>query len=129
MKHGTLIKSYMKTQLAKNADWAVKGMLKIYERQTADEKASEETCHVNDIGFSGCDANILSSFSKQFLTKSYLSEKQLVFVFKKMPKYWAQLWSLISAEKQEAIVSKLLAAKNEKKDSIISEKGLTSLNG
>lgn len=129
MKHGTLIKSYMKAQLATNPDWAVKGMLKIYERQTADEQISEETKHVNDIGFSGCDANILSSFSKQFLTKDYLSEKQLVFVFKKMPKYWAQLWSLISADKQEAIVSKLLAAKTGKNVPMISEKGLTSLNG
>lgn len=93
------IKSYFKAQLATSAAWAIKGMLKIYEFQTNDEKAAETTRYNNDVGFSGCDANILSSFCQQIERGRTLSPKQMALVFKKMPKYWSQLLSLSDQDK------------------------------
>ena len=103
------IKNLFKTKLATDANWAIKGMLKIYEFQTATEKAIQTTKDHNDVGFSGCDGEILSSFSEQVLKGRTLSPKQMALVFKKMPKYWNQLVSLSDMAKIEAAASKIAA--------------------
>jgi len=96
-------------KLGTDANWAVKGMLKIYEFQTTSEKAVQTTTDHNDVGFSGCDAEILSSFSEQVLKGRNLSEKQMAIVFKKMPKYWQQLVKLSDMAKVEAAGAKMAA--------------------
>ena len=92
------IKEYFKNQLGSNKDWAIRGMLKIYEFQTHSEKVCQTTREHNDVGFSGCDAEILSSFCEQFKKWNRLSDKQMAIVFKKMPKYWKQLVSISNME-------------------------------
>ena len=99
----TTVKEYFKRKLAADATWAVKGMLKIYSYQTASEQASQHTHELNCVGFSGCDAEILSSFSQQVERGRTLSPKQMAIVFKKMPRYWKQLWNSIETVKQEAV--------------------------
>jgi hypothetical protein len=115
MKYEALIKNYMKTNLGTNPAWALKGLVEIFNRQTADEQSSDNTCHNNSVGFSGVDAPFLSSLAKQYQSRGSLSPKQMVHVFKKMPRYWSQLWSLIPAEKQAAIIVKLTSEKTEEK--------------
>jgi len=68
-----------------------RALVVIFERQTADEKASDATHDLNSIGFSGVDAEICSSFAKQYISRGSLSEKQMVIARKKMKKYWKQL--------------------------------------
>ena len=82
---------FVKTQLASNPSWAKRALIKIYEFQTAEEQNSQRTKDYNGIGFTGVDGGILSSFAQQFLTKGYLSPKQMELVFRKMPKYWKQV--------------------------------------
>ena len=103
------IKNLFKTKLGTDANWAVKGMLKIYEFQTATEQQIGTTKDHNDVGFSGCDAEILSSFCEQVKKGRTLSEKQMALVFKKMPKYWNQLSKLSDQAKVEAAAVKLAA--------------------
>jgi hypothetical protein len=95
----TAIKEFFKSKLGSDKRWAVKGMLKIYEYQTVAEKAIQDTREHNDVGFSGCDAEILSSFSEQVLMGRILSDRQMTLVLKKMPKYWNQLVQLSDMEK------------------------------
>lgn len=83
--------SFIRFQLTNNPKWAVRGLLRIFENQTEDEKVSEYTKHDNKIGFNGTDATLLTSYAKQYLTKGYLTENQMKYVHKKMPKYAAQL--------------------------------------
>lgn len=97
------VKEYFKRKLSVDSAWAVKGMLKIYSYQTAGEQMSQQTHELNCIGFSGCDAEILSSFSDQVNRGRTLSPKQMAIVFKKMPRYWKQLWNSVEAEKQPAV--------------------------
>ena len=92
------VANYIKHQLATNPVWALKGLVKIYDRQTEDEKASGTTNNLNNIGFSGCDAEILSSFAVQFSKWNRLSDKQMALVLKKMPRYHKQIISMISPE-------------------------------
>lgn len=90
--------AFIKEQLKTNQAWAIKGLLRIYDNQTSDEQVSETTRHWNAIGFSGCDAEILSSFAKQILGGRTMSEKQMAMIFKKVPKYARQLNDIATAE-------------------------------
>ena len=87
------VQEYIKNQLATNPAWAVKALVKVYTLQTFDEQASDRTSHDNGVGFSGVDANILSSFAKQVNAGRNLSPKQMAIVFKKMPRYHKQVMS------------------------------------
>ena len=98
------IRDFLKKQLSTNSNWALRGLVRIYERQTADEQAVMRTEVVNGVGFTGCDAEILSSFAEQYKRRGTLSEKQMVLVFKKMPRYWKQISSLIPKETIEQLV-------------------------
>ena len=66
-------------------------LIKIYNNQTAEEQQIEETTENNNIGFNGADAELLTSFTKQLLRRNYLSEKQMLYLRKKMPKYARQI--------------------------------------
>ena len=101
-----MIKTHIKNQLATNPAWALRALVKIYERQTADEQCSGITKEDNGVGFSGVDANILSSFATQVLNGRNLSAKQMAIVYKKMPRYWKQVASLIPADKLENMAAK-----------------------
>jgi hypothetical protein len=104
----TITKDFIKNQLATNPTWAVKALVKIYERQTIDDQNSQSTKENNGIGFNGLDANILSSFAEQVNKGRNLSVKQMTIVYKKMPRYWKQVASLIPADKLTEIENKLV---------------------
>jgi hypothetical protein len=104
----TITKDFIKNQLATNPTWAVKALVKIYERQTIDEQNSQATKENNGVGFNGLDANILSSFAEQVNKGRNLSVKQMTIVYKKMPRYWKQVASLIPADKLTEIENKLV---------------------
>ena len=87
--------AFLKIKLSSDYNWAVRGMLKIFEYQTASEQSSEQTHDHNNVGFTGVDANILSSFTKQVQKGRVLSEKQQAILFKKMPKYARQLERIV----------------------------------
>lgn len=90
--------AFIKEKLQSNQTWAIKGLLRIYDNQTDDEQRSETTRHWNAIGFSGCDAEILSSFAKQIRGGRTMSDKQMKLIFKKVPKYARQLNDIATAE-------------------------------
>lgn len=82
---------YTRDQLGHNAAWALRGLKRIYEYQTAAEQAAEDTREWNNVGFTGADGHILTSFAKQYERRGSLSEKQMGILFTRMPKYARQL--------------------------------------
>lgn len=67
---------------------------KLYDCQTEDEQNSGEAHHKNGVGFSGVDAEILTSFA-EFLNKTgFLTGKQKTICRKKLVKYKKQLTRL-----------------------------------
>jgi hypothetical protein len=66
-------------------------MLLIYKYQTAEEQAQSTTDHNNGMGFNSMDAYILSEFAKSHAKYGRLTPKMLGIVYKKMPKYAAQI--------------------------------------
>ena len=101
------VQEYIKNQLATNQAWAIRALVKVYTLQTLDEQASDRTSHNNGIGFSGVDANILSSFAKQVNAGRNLSPKQMTILYKKMPRYHKQVASFIHADKMTEIEKNL----------------------
>jgi DNA-binding transcriptional regulator YiaG len=94
-----------KQKLASHPQWAIRGCLAIYAKQTADEREAEQTREDNGVGFTGTDAEILSSFAKQIQRweqdkrfPSPLSDKQLAILHKRMPKYAGQLLRIVNGE-------------------------------
>jgi len=83
--------AFLRTKLATDQAWATKGLIRIFANQTADEQSSETTRVHNNIGFTGSDAQILSSFAKQINRGRIMSAKQMALILKKMPKYARQL--------------------------------------
>ncbi len=85
---------FLREKLGSNPQWAVKGLLKIYEYQTEAEQRVGETNEDNGVGFSGADANILSSFAEQIKNGRQMSIKQMAMIYKKMPRYSRQLMKI-----------------------------------
>lgn len=84
-------KQDIKDLLSRNDKAVKRALLLIYDYQTEEEKSCEETVEDNGIGFSGVDANILSSFARQLKEKEWLSSKQMEIARKKMLKYSGQI--------------------------------------
>ena len=101
------IVTYVKNQLATNPAWATRAIVKLWQRQTADEQATQSTGQDNGIGFNGTDAFILSSFAEQINKGRTLSPKQLAIAFKKLPKYSKQIISEIPTEKLAELEKKV----------------------
>lgn len=86
----------IKTKVATNPAWAEHALVALFNRQTADEQQAEATVEKNHVGFNATDAEFLSSLAKQVIASRYpagrkLSEKQLTYAFKRLPKYAGQL--------------------------------------
>lgn len=100
------VETYVKNMLRTNKAWAIKALVRIYqENQTADEQAAKVTSHDNGIGFTGVDAQFASSLAEQYLKRGSLSDKQMGFVFKIMPKYSRQVIQMSDKAKLEALVA------------------------
>lgn len=102
--------NFIKKQLATNKVWALNALLKIFEFQTKDEQEHESTRVFNKVGFTGTDGKILSSFAKQYKNRGFLTPKQMNLLFKKMPKYWMQIFKISDKTKLEMLIRKALAA-------------------
>ncbi len=89
---------FLREKLSTDAAWAVRGMLKIYEFQTANEKELGGTVEDNGVGFSGADGDILSSFAEQIKAGRQMSLKQMGIIYKKMPRYSNQLAKIVERE-------------------------------
>lgn len=93
-------KTEVQTLLKTNDKAAVKALLVIYSFQTQSEQASDATKEHNGVGFTGLDAELLSSFAKFYQRAGFLSDKQMEILRNKITKYWRQLLGVIEAKGQ-----------------------------
>jgi membrane-bound lytic murein transglycosylase len=97
--------AFVRQQLATNEAWALKALVRIFkENQTSSEQSMEATTDDNGIGFTGTDGHFLTSLAKQYISRGKLSDKQMVHVMKKMPKYARQVIAFSDTEKLKALV-------------------------
>jgi hypothetical protein len=75
----------------------IKALLWLYKYQTEEEKQDFATHNLNGVGFTGPDAQILSSFAKQIVEKYFITEKQLQILRRKIKKYENQMAKIANA--------------------------------
>lgn len=97
-------KEFIRTKLTTSKEWAIAALLKIYDFQTEEEQNAEATVEHNGVGFSGFDAEILSSFASQYLNRGSLSPRQMEILHKKMPRYWGQILKISDTEKLDKMI-------------------------
>lgn len=93
----------IKTMIATNDKAVARALLALLDRQTADEQASQTTSHSNGQGFTGADAEILTSFAQQVQRGRTLSVKQLEIARRKLVKYAKQLALVANAAAVPAV--------------------------
>jgi hypothetical protein len=100
-----LTKDTINCLLLRNDRAVYRALIVLFERQTADEQRSENTLHDNGIGFTGADAEFMSSLAKQVIERGSLSPRQLAAMRKlnkhgycPLAKYWGQLKSAAEAK-------------------------------
>ena len=76
--------AFVRQMLEANANWAKRALIRIYDNQTDNEKVNGNTVEYNGVGFTGCDAEILSSFAEQLKNRGFLSPKQMTILHKKI---------------------------------------------
>lgn len=91
--------AFIRQMITTNADWSKRALMRIFENQTNDEKQDFDTKHHNNIGFTGHDANILTSFAKNLLEYNHLTEKQMACLYKMIGKYAGQIYRMSDDEK------------------------------
>jgi len=97
--------AFLRAALGAKPAWAYRALTLVFERQTAQEQAAGVTIARNGVGFSGVDAEILTSLATQYLAKQaalgggrvWLSPRQEALLLRKMPKYASQLVALLEA--------------------------------
>ena len=100
------IKEFVRMKLGTSKTWAQRALLKIFEFQTADEQAYGSTYVDNGVGFTGADAEFLTSLAEGLKKYNRLSPKQMTFLYRKMPKYWKQIIKISDEEQLEEMVRK-----------------------
>ena len=97
---------FIREKLSTNDAWALKGLLTIFDNQTADEQQQKTVKCDNGIGFTRADADLMCSLAKQAIAKGVreglgmkqkiavdqvFSPKQCYLFRKKIVKYAGQL--------------------------------------
>ncbi len=86
-------------ELLETNDKAVlRGILVIYSLQTFDEQATRSTTKYNGVGFSGVDAEFMSSLAESIQKYGRLTDKQMTYARKKIKKYAKQLAKVANGE-------------------------------
>jgi hypothetical protein len=81
----------LKELIRTDPEVAMGAALTIYQYQTEDEQATGMTHYDNNMGFSGVDAGFLTGMIHQYQERKELSQKQMSYIHKLMPKYSKQL--------------------------------------
>lgn len=83
--------------LERSDEAVIRGMLRIYEYQTPEEKVNGVTVEDNGMGFNGVDSDYLTNLVVYYQHHGRLSERQIFHARKKMLKYSGQLARIANA--------------------------------
>lgn len=102
----TYTKEFIQEKLSTDSRWVERSLIKLYGRQTEDEKTTKETRWENGMGFNGSDSRYLSYCSQWVLSGRSLSGVHLEKCGKKLQKYWKQILDeIIEHNRQRELVS------------------------
>ena len=84
---------FLRYKLSTDDKWALRALQRIYQGQTVEQLNTQETRELNNLGFTGFDAPILTSIYKSYLEHhNRLTPKQMQTVKNMMKKYAGQIY-------------------------------------
>lgn len=83
--------------LARSDAAVFRAVVVLYDRQTADEQASDQTTHRNGVGFNGVDARLMSYYARWIKANGRLTGRHVERARRAVRKYRAQLLDAIAA--------------------------------
>jgi len=101
-----IIKQYIQSKLNTNDRWMYTALIRLYSKQTLEEQTFDESLEINNQGFSSADAELLSSYAKQYESKKFLTPKQKHWCRTKILKYWEQIWNISDQERMIDLIEK-----------------------
>ena len=107
-----VIETFIKHMLGTNDKWLYRALVRLYDKQTLDEKILESTNENNLVGFNSVDAELLSSYAKQYIDRSFLTDKQKLWCRNKMSKYWEQVWNMSDQTKMIDYIEDWIKSEN-----------------
>jgi hypothetical protein len=93
-------KQWVVDQLTNSQRAVELALVAIYNRQTADEQATDRTSNVNSMGFNGLDADFGSKLAKAVMKYGKLTPNQLPHARKMLGKYWKQLIEIAETKRR-----------------------------
>jgi len=93
-----ITREQIESKIMTDQRWLERAILAIYERQTRDEQATDQSKYHNLVGFSGPDAPRLSYYAGWLKSGRHLSGKHLDTARKRMKKYCGQLLKIANGE-------------------------------
>lgn len=115
-------KQYLQNLVKTNDRALYKAIVLIYDNQTEEEKAKEQSVEDNYIGFTKVDAKVLGDIAKKIKAGQQLTAGELAKSRNKMAKYWKQLMVISKrqmAEREQAErAERIRVGKQYFKDSI-----------
>ena len=110
----------IKTLLTTRPVFVERSILKLHERQTADERATKSTNHRNNIGFNGADAPGMS-FVADFLKKGghLTSAKALGKYGPRLVKYIGQLVQIANTEGKKTTTDHINTYREEHESGVV----------
>lgn len=86
-----------------------RALIVLFNNQTSSEQSSEETIVANAKGFTPADGHVGASMAKFYMSRGFLTEKQLAYWRRsnvkgtpRLAKYWKQLIEAIENKKETA---------------------------
>jgi len=101
-----MIKKYIQHKLDTNDMWMYTALTRLYDKQTFEEKVYDEVLEKNKVGFNGVDADLLSSYAKQYENKKFLTPTQKKWCRAKIKKYWEQIWNISDQKRMLELIEK-----------------------
>lgn len=98
-------KSKIQSLVTNNEKAAIRALKVVYANQSDFEKEVGTTVADNGIGFTGSDAELLTSFAKQYQRAGFLTNAQLAILKFRIKKYWRQLLKAVEAKGQPVTYS------------------------
>jgi len=83
---------FLKQKLSENREWALKGLLVLYDAQNEIEKETGHAAGHDRIGFNRIDSPVLNALAKKYLENNKLSLFELSHLTQRIPKYATQLY-------------------------------------
>jgi len=84
--------------MARSDDAVCAALVGMFNRQTSEEQQREATVDLNGVGFSGQDADFMSSLAKGVLKWGHLTARQLPHARRNLKKYAGQIAEIANAE-------------------------------